>query len=1190
MLAHLAVANCSGHKKVGYRELNRWLNNDLGQSAILMLEDPVEDVFITNINTPEGNRRIFEGTWESNSYFLQVVIETLLSKNAPQECRDLYLQFKALLTLSECIAERLNLPRWHIEESHDKGLIKISRETRIEERARAVTFTNTDLERMGVKRVELAPFIFSLKNRQNLLTEHIGHSSLERYPLIDFGDAIVVVLPHAISPAIRRFVLYELRQMSFEMAFGGALGNRQARQVEKDGLRELRDDAVSLIPPKPDEGQHPSLHSWLLKYDTNKYIHVVLLHDRSDWLEEEGLSSYMEYPEQERTWLEHYLNKVATYCQDQPEYAEGMTLLVIGGLGRGFMLGFREWPENWRLSFIRISDLLMLSREIDHPIKRYLKCIKQKEWAEQQGIFFQNFNGDFNFYCYWRQLHYQLIPREMHIRKGSMISIRNDFVLPVRRELRNLIDSHVVQTSTGQFAETMRFGRDSYFKSVQELPIYASLSHLRAKILAGVVETFRGPSWFIVMPQKGEERMQYLLYEFWSGFIILFYRLVITIEELISNLSSAPLEIRLNLCELNFPEDYEPLETYVATTQPDLLVDRAQHIVEIKFPADFFIHFQQSENTGEKLTLQSIARALITLHQDSNENVDNSVIEALLDRVIGDSGLRILHMFHTYYPLERLLAQQEQKPSFIAHEDFVFSKLKLLDGCTSAEPEAIIKGKNECNNLLHKVVEKVCGQLCEMLKKFDITSVIRQALAVHESVIHDRSHWERTARAVIALYSSADDVFSVVQQREKDRNDVALPARTILEMAICECPLSGGNQLSSWELEELLAKAALLIEAATDSDAIYSDFIEPIVQIHRNGEYIIDHSFLETMIRPYFNNYTREGFEDAANEYSKLYQRELSTERRRADELYEDDFIEAFTVEFGLTPDEAIDGQAELLDLAVEKNSVVVETTLGTIRDRLINNRGLTPTACQAFLKMSSLFRRPMWNQPPAGFKNKDLNPWRFRRRLSIIARPLLVFGEQDSDKVFYGAGSLSHGSLYLIQRSERGHLPQEFFASEKMRRYIGSINDARGHSFAESVADELRKNGWNVRNEVNMTELGAQPELGDIDVLAWKTRGDVLVIECKRLQLARTVAEIAEICRRFQGEAKDELHKHIRRVDWVKEHTKSLKHITNFIPVLSNIDSRLVTNTHVPMMYLTSLPMSEEKILPLNRLIESIH
>lgn len=59
ILIHLAVAHCHGRRKPGYKEVGNWLNRQLGYFA--SLEDPVEDVFISNVETPEGNLRIFEG-------------------------------------------------------------------------------------------------------------------------------------------------------------------------------------------------------------------------------------------------------------------------------------------------------------------------------------------------------------------------------------------------------------------------------------------------------------------------------------------------------------------------------------------------------------------------------------------------------------------------------------------------------------------------------------------------------------------------------------------------------------------------------------------------------------------------------------------------------------------------------------------------------------------------------------------------------------------------------------------------------------------------------------------------------------------------------------------------------------------------------------------------------------------------
>ncbi|MFZ0932594.1 MAG: hypothetical protein WAN11_28600, partial [Syntrophobacteraceae bacterium] len=394
----------------------------------------------------------------------------------------------------------------------------------------------------------------------------------------------------------------------------------------------------------------------------------------------------------------------------------------------------------------------------------------------------------------------------------------------------------------------------------------------------------------------------------------------------------------------------------------------------------------------------------------------------------------------------------------------------------------------------------------------------------------------------------------------------------------------GGNRrnLSSYVN---LFRTCTIVEAATDSDAINGELLEPEIHIHANGEYTIDRSFWETVIYPFRTNFFKEAFEGDANDYPKLYDRHLPDERITAEAHFSEEFVNAFTIEFGLSPDESIDAVAELEELAVENQEVVIETTLGKISERLIGNRAFSPDLCQSFMKAFAIFHRPAWDKPPPGFRAKDLYPWRFRRRLSMVVRPILSFGELAESKVLYGAGSLMQSSYYRFERAESGQLPPDFFTSARMRQYIGSVNDKRGHAFAESTASELRRNGWEARAEVKMTELGAPSELGDIDVLAWKKDGEILLIECKRLQLARTVAEVAEICSRFRGEAKDELAKHIRRVQWVLQHPEGLKHIIGFEPTAENIKSRLVTNTHVPIMYLASLPIGPQEVVPLNHL-----
>jgi hypothetical protein len=346
------------------------------------------------------------------------VVDTLLAEGAPDECRGLVSPILALLKLSDCLAERLDLHRWQIEPSEPKGLVRLASAIRLDHRSRAVSFTAGDLKALGIKRDVLEPFIFGEEHQEMLGQEVIGHSSLEAHPLVEFGDEMVLVLPHAVSPAIRRYVLRELLNKDSLSEFADVLSRIQAGQLEQDGLWELKRDSQSLKPPQA-VGQMPPLHTWLLKYDIDKYLHVLLLQDNLRELDERGLSSFLEYPASLAVALEGYLNKVADHCCAQPGFSYGMTLVVMGGLGRGYAFRVRTLPDNWGISFLSIADLLMLAAELERPVKRYLKCIRQKEWAEGQGVYFQNVNGDYNFYCFWRRGNSRQLPTRTSGASGS---------------------------------------------------------------------------------------------------------------------------------------------------------------------------------------------------------------------------------------------------------------------------------------------------------------------------------------------------------------------------------------------------------------------------------------------------------------------------------------------------------------------------------------------------------------------------------------------------------------------------------------------------------------------------------------------------------------------------------------------------------------------------------------------------
>ena len=156
------------------------MNREFEKTNIINLEDPAEDVFVTNIETLDGNRRIFESIWNSNDYYAQTVIDVLTNPETPQECRNLLEPAFALLKLSDFVAEKVGLQRWHMESSTPRGKIRLAPTIRVTERARAVTVTNSELDRLNINRDEVIPFILRYEDQSALMNETIGHTSLER--------------------------------------------------------------------------------------------------------------------------------------------------------------------------------------------------------------------------------------------------------------------------------------------------------------------------------------------------------------------------------------------------------------------------------------------------------------------------------------------------------------------------------------------------------------------------------------------------------------------------------------------------------------------------------------------------------------------------------------------------------------------------------------------------------------------------------------------------------------------------------------------------------------------------------------------------------------------------------------------------------------------------------------------------
>ena len=343
--------------------------------------------------------------------------------------------------------------------------------------------------------------------------------------------------------------------------------------------------------------------------------------------------------------------------------------------------------------------------------------------------------------------------------------------------------------------------------------------------------------------------------------------------------------------------------------------------------------------------------------------------------------------------------------------------------------------------------------------------------------------------------------------------------------------------------------------------------------------------FWHNLRGPYADESFGKGYALAASDYESWVGIKKDISKKTETMFESTSFLEAWQAEYGLSFSAFQEISGELQELAVKRDAVIVKTTI----DEVAAGRkdvGITTADVEAFIVAFGLTARSTWAaQPPVLYK--DVNPWRFNRRLSLTHRPIVVCEHGDQRVLIYGVGTFRESLAYILDSIDKATFDKDVFISRKMRSLLGARVDLLGKQFSHEVASILIELGWQAIPEVKLTQLGAGriPDLGDIDVLTWHPDGRVLAIECKRLKQTRTISELAQACKRFEGNSGDHMFKHLRRANWLKENLEQISKFTKLPTDLIRIEYPLVVNAPVPFKYLQNISMKASDIVNLDDL-----
>jgi hypothetical protein len=1181
VIIHLAFRHSRGTKRANRRALERLVNGHVAGTPLAKLEDPVEDVFVTNVVSPVGNHRVFEGIWESADYWLQDVIRVISDPENPAWMQAVRRSVRALLVMSEAVAGRLNLKRFAMGGGIPKGLIALPPDDEIARRARALSFSTEHLSGLGIIPEELDPFIAVPGSDRG--PQAISNSYLERHPVLALGGGgRVLVLPTGVSAAVRRFVVESFSRHGELAVFERSLRSLQASRAFNHALGRLEGEIVEL-PNAPSKPASLSLIDDLYcTFDRGLRAHVVLIHGDSRGLLDHGLAGPALVPSPAEADLDRYLQDCARHVVGLPDHRGGLTVLLIGGLGRGLACRLSPLPTDWGRVVLPIPDWLEFCWHEHGSILTLWKLKRQKRRAKEFGVEVFNVNGDLNEFAYWSSAGFRLVPGDFPLADGSVGSVHlaTDFVAKYRQTLRAKHDHHAaLRGNPDRWFEVDRLMLDSFFAEGRNVPIFASAESAQFGEILGLVETRRRAWWVrCVRPEHSWQRQ--LFYQIWDGLLSWLVRLAPLLEKEYPTLPSGPIDIEIS--HHGFENFAEPdvLNYGGADRMPKYSASSGRSAIDLSLSPGFLVLLNQPSNAGERSLLEAIARAGASL-----AGVDLTAQDAylLVERVVGSDSARFLHVIAAETPREVLSHAPLPEPRMISSLDSADASLGLAR-LSARTDNREITGKSECTTFLHALVEGIWQEVRRALAELSLAPLVHRCLENLEALHRDADRWRLTAQALLGIYSRPDDVLAGGRARDSDRSRAQIAYRALIEMAVCTSKAGDGLVAGEQDLDWLAARISLLIDAASASDAIHSGLADARVRISPGLDVVTDRRFHGEIVVPYARGFFEEQFRGAAAAYADHFeQREEVT--GTIEEAVDPQFAGAFLAEYRLSLSDFVTGVSTLESLAVERNAAVCEVDRQVAETLLVRN-GLDSDRATAFVRMLLLPKRARWDEyPPTGFSQRDWYPWRFGRRLSCVARPLTPTG-RGSETFAFGIAGLDESARYVVDRSASGQLNEDFFATPEMRSWIGTANDRLGNAFTTQVGEVLARRGWTTRRLVQMREFGAPERLGDVDVLAWSpTRGTVLAIECKRLRPARTISEIGEQLKRFQGDADDQLGRHIARGQWLRENNGILASHLGLAQV--RLRSLLVTNTVVPLQFVKSLPVSRKDVLTINEVEE---
>ena len=1190
ILLALAVVHCRGRKTPSVRHAQRWFDQ-LGHSTCVVAEDPAEDVFVSLVHDRNGAYLLLEGAWESSAFYTQRLLDAVAKMPPNDQVRQIQRTVGALLVVSDIVCSQARLSRYQLGSAALPGGMSFRNMSGRDALISRVIIHLDGVRERGFTDADLAPLLLTSRMTADLPAQQFGCTHLDHHPLIKRDvSTLTVALPSALSIAIRNHAISTIADAGLVDDFDEMLASQYESLLADTSLfggpiqipirwQKVGKHRVSAVCFAADKGRYISVHLFLPS---------ARIHGGG------GFKVDYQVDDSVTRAIQQSVDAIQARLANQPDFRRGLAVLVGCGWGKGYVCEMPHLDDDrWRIQSMSAADLVLLS-QVDGMDPRYFWRITEGfDVITKAGVHIQNINGILNLIAWVRSNRGHFVPHDQLVdvpitpEQPLLLIPPLNLLRDLRAEVIQGYDGHCSRDNAGHLHYVQRESLSPFFESASRRRVYVSKDDIRARKLTTVYEGAFHLWLSIVTPNITQRELTYRLWQMACEWL---HRIGDVLDRLHRDGTAAPiLKVQVEFRDGDLGREPVAKPTGDALRRRCTVALHSEpNAYRVIFDEGFLAGFGIPENVAERLVVRTLARALLLAL--SVDDVDRRA-DAITSEVVQNREARQFHLFHSQTFTDHVVDALPRELITIEPIDEAAARIGLGMHALGAVQGSPIVGRESCTGLMNGVVDRLLDAIIEELRRFDRLDMLRRLVGNCLKAAAERDHWTRTSAAVLGLHGDAAETRARFVERLSAFAGANTTCRVLVEIALCACPPSGGDACSDIEISRLMARTALVCRLGGLSDAIYYNALAPEIRVSSLGDILVADDFGRFVVEPTLSRLVGDRLAMEAPLQRRNYDPPVFQGNLR--ERVGEEFWDRWKEEMRFDLDEGSQIVGALENRGVEEGTPILEIARSEYC-RVVCSAGVSEDAAKRFLDGFCLCTREDWRSAPEGATMKDLYPWRFGRKLSFVARPILQVDIGDDPLLIIAPAALRVGFGYVVWGSHNGRLDRSFFRTKGMRDdWLGRARE--GHSFNRAVAQRLREGGWDVRENIGLPEilgraLGA--DAGDVDVLAWKTgRREVLVVECKDLAPARSYSEVAALLSNYQGKVVggkgDKLRKHLDRVEAAAKDLEGLERFTGVGQ--PEVVSCLVSSGVVPMQYAKIEALAETHVGTVEEVLASL-